>query len=374
MTQLTIKTNLLDYNRNDLIQFFVELGEKPFRAQQLLQWIHQYGVTDFAAMTNLNKALREKLSEIAEIKAPEIAYENISADGTQKWLMRLADGNSVETVFIPEKDRGTLCVSSQVGCTLNCSFCSTGKQGFNRNLTVAEIIGQVWLAVRRLTSMGNIKERAISNVVMMGMGEPLLNFEPVVKAMDIMMDDLAYNLSRYRVTVSTAGVIPAMLQLKERSAASLAVSLHAPNDELRNILVPLNKKYPLKELLQVCKDYFKSDPRRVVMFEYVMLDGINDSKEHARQLVKLLSHVPCKVNLIPFNPFPNTEYHCSSRETILQFQDILIKADIRTTIRKTRGEDVDAACGQLVGEVNDRTQRAAKWKKKFIPISTVTGN
>jgi 23S rRNA (adenine2503-C2)-methyltransferase len=362
------RINLLNFNREDLAQFFAEIGEKPFRAVQLVQWIHQFGVTDFQAMTNLNKVLRQRLIETAEIKAPEIAYEHISADGTYKWLLRLEDNNCIETVFIPEKGRGTLCVSSQVGCTLNCSFCSTGKQGFNRNLTVAEIIGQVWIAARRLGQNDTIK-RIITNIVLMGMGEPLLNFDPVVKALDIIMDDYAYNISRYRVTVSTSGVIPAMLQLKQRSKAALAVSLHAPNDELRNILVPLNKKYSLKELMAVCKDYFKDEPRRVVMFEYVMLDGVNDLPEHARQLVKLLQGIPCKVNLIPFNPFPNTEYRRSSLETIRQFQIILAAAGINTTVRKTRGDDVDAACGQLVGKVEDRTNRAARWKRKVIPLA-----
>lgn len=348
--------NLLNFNRAALTQFFTGMGEKSFRATQLLQWIHQFGVTDFNAMTNLNKPLRQKLAEIAAIKPLEIAFEQTAIDGTRKWLLRLTDGNCIETVFIPEKNRGTLCVSSQVGCSLNCSFCSTGKQGFNRNLTVAEIIGQVWMASR---SLGNNppRQRVITNVVMMGMGEPLLNFDAVVDAMDIMMDEAGYSLSKYRVTLSTAGVIPLMLQLKEKSKVALAVSLHAANDELRNELVPLNKKYPLKELMAACKDYFKDEPKREIMFEYVMLDKINDKPEHAKQLVKLLKGIPGKVNLIPFNPFPNTEYRRSPMEIILAFQKILAAADIQTTIRRTRGDDVDAACGQLVGEVEDRTRR-----------------
>lgn len=359
-----MKTNLLNFNRPQLEKFFTDIGEKPFRAQQLLQWIHKYGVTDFAAMSNVQKGLREKLAEIAEIKVPEIAYEKVSNDGTIKWLLRLDDGNCIETVFIPEKERGTLCVSSQVGCILNCSFCSTGKQGFSRNLTTAEIIGQVWIAARALAKLNPEKKRNLTNVVMMGMGEPLLNFEPMVAALDLMLDDLTYQLSKNRVTVSTSGVIPQMLELKKRSPVCLAVSLHAPNDELRNILVPLNKKYRLKELMAVCRDYFKEDSRRVVMFEYVMLDGVNDTPEHARELVKLLKDVPCKVNLIPFNPFPNTEYRRSSDLAIETFQKILAGAGITTLVRRTRGDDVDAACGQLVGEVQDKTERVIRLQKK----------
>jgi 23S rRNA (adenine2503-C2)-methyltransferase len=363
------KINLLNFNRQQLQQFCEEQGEKPFRSIQLLQWIHQFGLTDFALMTNISNAFRARLTEIAEVKPLEIAMDHVSNDGTRKWLMRLADGNCVETVFIPEDDRGTLCISSQVGCTLNCTFCSTGKQGFSRNLTTAEIIGQVWLAARCLQQTN--AKKIITNVVFMGMGEPMLNFDPVVTVLDLLLDDVAYNLSKYRVTISTSGVIPAMLQLRQHSPAALAVSLHAATNELRNILVPLNKKYPLEELIPVCRDYFKDEPRRVVMFEYVMLEGVNDSEQQARQLLKLLRDVPCKVNLIPFNPFPRTEYRTSSMPVIQRFQEILTHGDIHTTIRKTRGEDVDAACGQLVGKVADRTQRAVRWQRKSLPTNTV---
>jgi 23S rRNA (adenine2503-C2)-methyltransferase len=354
------KINLLNFSRKQLEGFFVSIDEKPFRAQQLIKWIHQLGVIEFDAMTNLSKALRQKLDHHAKIVPPHISSEQISSDGTCKWLISLADGNCVETVFIPEKNRGTLCISSQVGCSLDCSFCSTGKQGFNRNLSVAEIIGQLWIAARSLASKKiTTLSRSITNVVMMGMGEPLLNFDNVVTAMDIMMDDFAYNLSKYRVTLSTSGLIPAMQRLKEVSEVSLAVSLHAPTDELRNELVPINKKYPLVELMDACKNYFTNKSRRVV-FEYVMLDHINDTEKHARDLVKRLTNVPCKVNLIPFNPFPGTHYCRSKLETILRFQNILIRAGIHATVRKTRGEDIDAACGQLIGKVQDRTRRSIK--------------
>lgn len=362
------KTNLLNFSRRAMEEFLITLGEKPFRAQQLIKWIHQVGLVDFAGMTNISKSFREVLSKSATITIPEVIWDQASQDGTHKWLIRLFDGNCVETVFIPEKNRGTLCISSQVGCALNCSFCSTAKQGFSRNLTVAEIIGQLWIAYRRLSADGTTKMRPITNVVMMGMGEPLLNFDNVVAAMDIMMDDLAYNLSKYRVTLSTSGLIPAMQQLKETSAVSLAVSLHAPNDDLRNELVPINKKYPLVELMSMCRDYYEKEPRRVVTFEYVMLDGVNDSEAQAKQLVKLIRDVPCKMNLIPFNPFPNTSYRRSSMQTILRFQEILAREKINTTIRKTRGSDIDAACGQLVGKFKDKTQRNAKWLQKIAVV------
>jgi len=316
---LSEKVNLLNFDREAMQRFFLEIGEKPFRADQVLKWIHQEKATDFAMMTNLSKALRQRLEETACIVGPEIAEEKISEDGTHKWLLRLHDGNNIETVFIPETNRGTLCVSSQVGCALDCRFCSTGKQGFSRNLTVAEIIGQVWLASQRLIATYNPhkgERPLITNVVMMGMGEPLLNFDHVVSAMNLMMEDLAYGLSKYRVTLSTSGVIPAMLQLQAASPAALAVSLHAPNDALRNILVPINKKYPIKDLMAVCRDYFKGQSKRVVTMEYVMLKGVNDSLTHAEELAEWLSTVPCKLNLIPFNPFPYTEYECSSREVI----------------------------------------------------------
>lgn len=357
------KINLLNFNYLQMRAFFTEIGEKPFRAQQVMQWIHQAGFYDFSQMTNLGKALRDRLTEIAEIRLPEIIACQQSNDGTHKWLLKLDCGNSIETVFIPEVKRGTLCVSSQVGCALNCSFCSTAKQGFNRNLSTAEIIGQVWLAVRELSKQDGAHDKRVTNVVMMGMGEPLLNFDNVVSAMNIMMDDFAYGLSKRRVTLSTSGVIPEMERLREHSPVALAVSLHAPNDELRNELVPINKKYPLVQLMDICRNYFKNEPKRVVTFEYVMLKGVNDQPEHAEQLIKLLKNVPSKVNLIPFNPFPMTQYERSSTAAINAFRDQLIAKGINTITRKTRGDDIDAACGQLAGEVQDRTSRARRWQK-----------
>jgi 23S rRNA (adenine2503-C2)-methyltransferase len=358
------KINLLNFSRKQMETLLHDMGEKSFRSQQIIKWIHQMGLTDFEGMTNLSKSLREKLCEKTDIILPEIVWEQASQDGTYKWLIRLFDGNCIETVFIPEPNRGTLCISSQVGCGLNCTFCSTAKQGFNRNLTTAEIISQIFIAYRRLSKDLTTKDRVITNVVLMGMGEPLLNFDRVVAATEIMMDDYAYNLSKYRVTLSTSGLIPQMLQLKEQSSVSLAVSLHAPNNELRNILVPINKKYPLEELMEVCRNYYEKEPRRVVSFEYVMLDEVNDKELHARQLVKLLQKVPCKMNLIPFNPFPHSGYRRSKQEAILRFQKILASAGINTTIRRTRGEDIDAACGQLVGQVQDRTRRSQKWQQE----------
>ncbi|HAT7795871.1 TPA: 23S rRNA (adenine(2503)-C(2))-methyltransferase RlmN [Legionella pneumophila] len=361
MSQL--KVNLLNYNYSQLRELLMAWDEKPFRAQQLFQWIHQVGICDFAQMTNLGKVLRSKLSQLACVDLPEIVACQKSADGTHKWLLKLECGNCIETVFIPEANRGTLCVSSQVGCALNCSFCSTAKQGFNRNLSTAEIIGQVWLAARELSDNHGIHDKKITNVVMMGMGEPLLNFDNVVSAMNIMMDDLAYGLSKRRVTLSTSGVLPEMERLREVSPVALAVSLHAPTDELRNELVPINKKYPLSQLISLCKRYFKDEPRRKVTFEYVMLKGVNDQPEHASQLIKLLHNVPAKVNLIPFNPFPLTQYQRSSQETIDAFREKLMKHGINTITRKTRGDDIDAACGQLAGEVKDKTSRSQRWQK-----------
>jgi len=362
MTTETTLINLLGLNRQALQVFFEQIGEKPYRADQLLKWIHLQGVSDFNAMTTFSKNLREKLIQIAEITPPHIAYTSTSPDQTQKWVIRLQDGNCIETVYIPEKTRGTLCVSSQVGCTLNCDFCSTGKQGFNRNLTSAEIIGQVWVAARELSAENGRHDHAITNVVMMGMGEPLLNFDNVVQSMDIMLDDFGYGLSKRRVTLSTAGVLPALTRLREVSEVALAVSLHAPNDELRNQLVPLNKKYPLKELMAVCETYFAKATRRYITMEYVMLAGVNDKKEHAHQLIALLKNIRAKVNLIPFNPFPLTTYQRSDQKTIDSFREILLKAGINCITRKTRGEQIDAACGQLVGEVKDRTQRSRRLK------------
>jgi len=353
---ITDKTNLLSLDRLAMQEYFVALGEKSFRATQVIQWIHQYGVDDFDAMTNLSKELRARLREAAEIRVPEVIEDQTAADGTRKWLLRLDDGNAIEAVFIPEEDRGTLCVSSQVGCTLNCSFCSTGHQGFNRSLTVAEIISQLLVANRALERDPK-GERIITNVVLMGMGEPLLNYDNVLPAMRLMQDDYAYGLSRRRVTLSTAGVVPMLDRLREDCPVSLAVSLHAPNDLLRNELVPLNKKYPIVELLEACRRYCADSPRSRVTFEYVMLDGVNDSQAHAHELAKLLQSVPSKVNLIPFNPFPETRYRRTPREAIDQFRDVLVAAGITTITRKTRGDDIDAACGQLAGRVQDRTRR-----------------
>ncbi len=369
------KINLLNYNYQQLRELLVAWDEKPFRAQQLIQWIHQVGLRDFSQMTNLGKALKEKLSRLAFVGLPEIVVRQKSTDGTHKWLLKLDCGNSIETVYIPEANRGTLCVSSQVGCALNCSFCSTAKQGFNRNLSTAEIIGQVWLAVRELSLSNGTHDKRVTNVVMMGMGEPLLNFDNVVSAMNIMMDDFSYGLSKRRVTLSTSGVLPDLERLREVSPVALAVSLHAPNDELRNELVPINKKYPLAQLMALCKRYFKDEPRRKVTFEYVMLKDVNDQPEHATQLIKLLKDVPAKVNLIPFNPFPMTEYQRSSQKTIDAFRDKLLQNGINTITRKTRGDDIDAACGQLAGEVKDRTSRSERWQKMhFIPNKVVTAD
>ena len=350
------KTNLLNLDRLAMQEFFVGIGEKPFRASQVIQWIHRYGVNDFDAMTNLSKPLRARLRELADIRWPEIMQDQTAADGTRKWLLRLNDANAIETVFIPEEDRGTLCVSSQVGCTLNCSFCATGHQGFNRSLTVAEIISQLLVANRDL-GRDPKGDRIITNVVLMGMGEPLLNFDNVLPAMRLMLDDYAYGLSRRRVTLSTAGVVPMLERLRAECPVSLAVSLHAPNDALRDQLVPLNKKYPIQELLEACRRYCADAPRTRVTFEYVMLDGVNDSVAQAHELVDLLRNVPSKVNLIPFNPFPQTSYRRSSKEAIDRFREVLIAAGLTTITRKTRGDDIDAACGQLAGRVQDRTRR-----------------
>jgi len=351
--------NLLDLDQPKLAAYFAELGEKPFRAKQLMRWMHHFGVSDFEQMTDIAKALREKLAQAAVIIPPEIKLEQISEDGTRKWLIDVGAGNGVETVFIPESDRGTLCVSSQVGCALECTFCSTGRQGFNRNLAVSEIIGQLWIANKAL-GRDPKGERIISNVVMMGMGEPLANFDNVVTALNIMLDDSAYGLSRRRVTVSTSGLVPAMDRLREECPVALAVSLHAPNDPLRDEIVPINKKYPLKELMAACLRYLEKAPRDFVTFEYVMLDGVNDSAEHAQQLLQLVRDVPCKFNLIPFNPFPNSGYGTSRPDNIRRFRDILMQAGYIVTTRKTRGDDIDAACGQLAGKVQDKTRRSLK--------------
>jgi 23S rRNA (adenine2503-C2)-methyltransferase len=392
--------NLLDYDLRNLIALCADIGEKPFRARQLMRWIHQLGESDFARMTDLARPLRGRLAEMAVVQPPVVMAESTAADGTHKWLLSVGTGNGIETVFIPEVNRGTLCISSQVGCALECTFCSTGRQGFNRNLTAGEIIGQLWWASKALSAgrpnAGSSRERIISNVVMMGMGEPLANFDNVVRALYIMLDDHAYGLSRRRVTVSTSGIVPNIDRLRAACPVALAVSLHAPGDELRDVLVPINRKYPLKELMEACRRYvdavptgaFGADepppdaatlptratangiptslahkwkragaPRDFVTFEYVMLDGVNDRVEHARQLVALTREVPCKFNLIPFNPFPDSGYRRSSPARIRAFQETLMAAGLIATVRKTRGDDIDGACGQLTGQVIDRTRR-----------------
>ncbi len=352
--------NLLDFDLNGLTRYFAEeLGEKPFRAKQVMRWMHQMGAQDFAEMTDLAKSLREKLLQVAVIQPPRILSEHRSADGTVKWLIDTGTGNAVETVFIPEADRGTLCISSQVGCALACTFCSTGRQGFNRNLAVSEIIGQLWLANKAL-GRDPKGERIISNVVMMGMGEPLTNFDNVVTALNIMLDDHGYGLSRRRVTVSTSGVVPAMDRLREVCPVALAVSLHAPNDALRDVIVPINQKYPLRELMAACQRYLESAPRDFITFEYVMLDGVNDTSAHARELIALTRDVPCKFNLIPFNPFPGSGHERSRPEAIRRFREVLVEAGYVVTTRKTRGDDIDAACGQLAGRVQDKTKRTGR--------------
>lgn len=351
------KVDLLGMDRQAMEAFFASIGEKPFRAGQVMKWIHQFGVSEFSEMTNLSKALREKLAKVAHVRTPKIVAEQISEDGTIKWLLEVDHHNSVETVFIPEKNRGTLCISSQVGCALECSFCSTGRQGFNRNLENWEIIAQMWVANKALGCKPK-EERRISNVVFMGMGEPLLNVKHTFPVARILMDDFAYGLSKRRVTISTAGVVPAIDKIKEEVDVSLAISLHAPNNELRNELVPINEKYPLEELMPSLQRYVEGGhSKKHVTVEYVMLDKVNDRTEHAEQLVALLGDLPCKVNLIPFNPFPNTDYKRSSNNAIHRFRAILEDGGLNVTVRKTRGDDIDAACGQLAGKVNDRTKR-----------------
>lgn len=362
------RTNLLDFDEAGLRGFFESIGEKPFRAQQVLKWVYHHAETDFSAMTDLGIALRAKLEQIAEIKLPVILREQRSVDGTVKWLIGFHGGNAVETVYIPEPRRGTLCVSSQVGCALNCSFCSTGAQGFARNLGTAEIIGQVWLAARALGHERN-GERRITNIVMMGMGEPLLNFDAVVPALSLMRNDLGFGFAAKRVTLSTAGLVPGIYRLRESIDVALAVSLHSPLDDIRTELVPLNRKYPVAELMQACRDYVSERHKRTVTFEYTLIDGINDYPEHARKLVKLLRTVPSKLNLIPFNPFPGTRYRCSSEDRIARFQEIVMSGGLIATVRKTRGEDIDAACGQLVGKVQDRTKRSERIKLQMAPAS-----
>lgn len=358
------KVNLMGLSRLQMEQFFLELGEKKFRAHQVLKWIHHAGITQVEEMSNLGKALREKLMKVAEVRPPEIASQQDSSDGTRKWAIRVEGGGLVETVLIPAGNRATLCVSSQVGCSLDCSFCSTGKQGFQRDLSAAEIIGQVWLAIKSYDGFQSGNRRIVTNVVMMGMGEPLLNFDNVVAAMDLMLEDLAYGLSKRRVTLSTSGVVPALDRLSEVSEVSLAVSLHAPNDALRNQLVPINRKYPIAVLLESCRNYMaaQSDKNRVVTIEYTLIEGINDQRDQALELAELLRDVPCKINLIPFNTFAQSEYQRPSGNAVSRFWQVLVDAGYIVTIRTTRGDDINAACGQLVGEVVDRTSRSSRYR------------
>jgi 23S rRNA (adenine2503-C2)-methyltransferase len=353
-----MKENLLGLDAVGLERFFEAQGEKRFRARQLLRWMHQRGEADFAQMSDLARPLREKLSSVSEITLPAIVGDTVAADGTRKWLLKVDGANAVEAVFIPETSRGTLCISSQAGCVLDCAFCSTGKQGFNRNLTTAEIVGQLWLANRLLEG-----ERPVTNVVMMGMGEPLLNLDNVIPALRLMLDDQAYGLSRRRVTVSTAGVIPGIDRLRDECPVALAVSLHAPNDALRDQLVPVNRKYPLAELTAACKRYLDKAPRDFITFEYVMLDGVNDADSHAQELVALAGKVRSKFNLIPFNPFPRSDFKRSPPERIKRFAEVLQRAGLTVTTRKTRGDDIAAACGQLAGDVTDRTRRSLALKE-----------
>ena len=376
------KQNLLELDREGLERFFVEtLDEKRFRAHQVMKWIHHRHVTTFDEMTDLGKALRAKLEERAVVHAPQVVLDKASEDGTHKWLLGMDAKNAIETVYIPDKGRGTLCVSSQVGCGLNCTFCSTATQGFNRNLTTAEIIGQVWVAARHL---GNVphQQRRLTNVVMMGMGEPLMNFDNVVRAMSVMRDDLGYGLANKRVTLSTSGLVPMIDRLSAESDVSLAVSLHAPTDELRETLVPLNRKYPIAELMASCARYLRANRKRdSVTFEYTLMKGVNDQPEHARQLAKLMRQFDNsvqardsgKVNLIPFNPFPGTRYERSDEAQIRAFQKILLDSQVLTMVRRTRGDDIDAACGQLKGQVMDRTRRQAQFRRSLAPDLETNG-
>ncbi len=360
------KTNLLGLSKQQLEAFLLDLGEKPFRAIQLMKWIHQFGVTDFDEMTNISKDLRARLKECAEVRPPVVRERFDAEDGCFKWIVEVESGSSVETVYIPEAGRGTLCISSQAGCSLDCSFCATGKQGFNSDLTTAEIIGQLWLANRELDTFGTKTPRKVTNVVMMGMGEPLMNFENVMSAISLMMEDNCYGLSKRRVTISTSGVVPAMDRLKEYTDASLAISLHAPNDELRSQIVPINRKYPISELLRSTNDYLDSLPdSRVATIEYILISGVNDHRQHARELAEVLKNTPCKINLIPFNPFEGSGYKRSSNSAISNFQKILRDAGYTVTIRTTRGDDIGAACGQLVGEVEDHTRRSARYRAQW---------
>ena len=367
------KINLLGFSASRLGEFFEEIGEKRFRATQVIKWIHQEGECDFNAMTNISKELRTKLHDIAEVKLPEVVNCQDSVDGTRKWLIRVDGGSCIEMVYIPERERGTLCVSSQIGCALDCSFCATGKQGFNRDLTAAEIIGQLWIAADSFGQFMPKAKRRVTNVVMMGMGEPLMNFDNVVAAMGIMLEDNAYGLSKRRVTLSTAGVVPQLDKLGDVSDVSLAISLHAPNDELRNQLVPINRKYPLAQFIESAKNYIEKMPdnRRKVTVEYTLMDQVNDRSIHARELVELLKDLPCKINLIPFNSFPGSGYKTVTNTALHRFRDILIAGGYTVMVRTTRGDDIAAACGQLAGEVNDRTKRQARYKKRLDEIQSL---
>lgn len=372
------KINLLGMSLPKLQAYFQSMDEKPFRAVQVMKWIHQRGVTDFAAMTDVSKSLRDKLQAGAEVRLPTIVDEHLASDGCYKWIVEVASGSRVETVFIPEATRGTLCISSQAGCTLDCSFCATGKQGFNSNLTTAEIIGQLWWANHRLGGFATAKRgegkmnRMVSNIVMMGMGEPLLNFDNVMDGLSLMMEDNAYGLSKRRVTISTAGVVPAINRLKDFTDASLAISLHAPNDELRNQIVPVNRKYPIQMLLKSVSDYMASLPdKRVPIIEYTLIAGVNDHRQHARELAALLQAFPCKINLIPFNPFAQSDYRRPSNSSVSNFRQILLDAGYTVTVRTTRGDDIGAACGQLVGEVADQTRRSERYRRAAVESSDI---
>jgi 23S rRNA (adenine2503-C2)-methyltransferase len=362
-----VKTNLLGLSASRIGDFLESLGEKRFRGTQILKWIHQYGIDDLNEMTNISKSLRESLADVAEVVMPEVVSCQDSVDGTRKWLIKVDGGSCIEMVYIPERDRGTLCVSSQIGCALDCSFCATGKQGFARDLTTAEIIGQLWIAAKSFDQFDTKNPRRVTNVVMMGMGEPLMNFNNVVDAMSLMMDDNAYGLSKRRVTLSTAGVVPELDKLGDVSDVSLAISLHAPNDELRNQLVPINRKYPLVDFIGSAKRYLDKMPdnRRKVTVEYTLMDRVNDRDEHAKELSVLLRDLPCKINLIPFNPFPGSEYKKVTKVALNRFRDILQNDGYTVTVRTTRGDDIAAACGQLAGEVNDRTKRQERYKKRL---------
>ena len=358
------KFNYLGFTQARWLELLAELGEKPFHAGQIMKWLHHRFVTDFAQMTDISKSLRDQLAVLGEAIEPEVHEELVSTDGTRKWLVKSASGSLFETVFIPEESRGTLCVSSQVGCALDCTFCSTGKQGFNSNLTAAEIIGQLRIAIKRLAAVYPDRTRTVTNVVMMGMGEPLLNLESVIPAVDLMMDDLGYGISKRKVTISTAGVIPGIEKLCETTDASLAVSLHAPNDELRNELVPINKKYPIADLLEVCSRYARNlGGKRTVTIEYTLINGVNDKREHAQQLSRLLEGFPCKINLIPFNPFPGTSYKRPGMKAVREFKDRLISDGYTVNVRTTRGDDIQAACGQLVGRGADKTRRQERYQR-----------